>query len=186
VEFTLTYRGPLRANGGPADKQHIRRVIHRQMKVLWQQLPLSDTAKYLVDGPPAEGTIALIQHIGGFRVAPLVSPQLALVAELTITFLRPEEPGSLITQGGDIDNRLKTLLDALRMPKVINELPPKEVPQEGEDPFFCLLEDDNLVTKLAVNTDRLLEIVNDRSEVILIIHVQIKGTRGIWANIGLT
>jgi len=72
------------------------------------------------------------------------------------------------------------------MPKVINELPPKEVPQEGEDPFFCLLEDDNLVTKLAVNTDRLLEIVNDRSEVILIIHVQIKGTRGIWANIGLT
>jgi len=70
------------------------------MKVLWQQLPLSDTAKYLVDGPPAEGTIALIQHIGGFRVAPLVSPQLALVAELTITFLRPEEPGSLIYPRG--------------------------------------------------------------------------------------
>jgi len=72
------------------------------------------------------------------------------------------------------------------MSKVKNELPPKEVPHEGEDPFFFLLEDDNLVTKLAVNTDRLLEIVNDRSEVILIIHVQIKGTRGIWANIGLT
>ena len=186
MEFTLTYRGPLRVNGSPTHKQEIRRAIHRQMKLLWGQLPLSYIAKYLVDGPPDPGSIALIHRVGEFRLAPLVSPQLALIAELTITFLRPEEPGSLITQGGDIDNRLKTLLDALRMPKVISELPRNEAPKEGEDPFYCLLEDDNLVTKLAVNTDRLLEPANNASEVILVIHVQIKGTRGIWANIGLT
>jgi hypothetical protein len=58
--------------------------------------------------------------------------------------------------------------------------------KKGRTLFFCLPEDDKLVTKLAVNTDRLLEIVNHRSEIIPIIHVQIKGTRGIFANIGLT
>jgi hypothetical protein len=186
VEFTLTYRGLLRANGSSADKQQIRRKIHQQMKVLWQQLPLSDTAKYLTDPPAPQGSIALIRPLSGFRFAPLVSPDFALIAELRITFLRPEEPGSLITQGGDIDNRLKTLLDALRMPKVASELPAGDSPQGEENPFFCLLEDDNLVTKISVNTDRLLEPVDNPSEVLLIIHIQIKGTRGIWANIGLT
>lgn len=186
MEFALTYRGLLRANGTSVDKQRIRQTIHQQMKVLWQQLPLSDTVKYLVDPPSPEGSLALIRPLSGFRFVPLVNVDPALVAELTITFLRPEEPGSLITQGGDIDNRLKTLLDALRMPKVATELPPGATPQDGENPFFCLLEDDNLVTKITINTDRLLEPVDNASEVLLIIHVQIKGTRGIWANIGLT
>jgi hypothetical protein len=45
MEFTLTYRGPLRANGDRKDKQHIRRKIHQQMKALWQQLPLSDKSQ---------------------------------------------------------------------------------------------------------------------------------------------
>ena len=29
-------------------------------------------------------------------------------------------------------------------------------PEKGEDPFFCLLEDDNLITDVKVTTDRLL------------------------------
>jgi hypothetical protein len=146
MEFTLIFRGKLRANGSPTDKQNIRRSIHRQMRLLWQQQPLASHARYLIEAPPEPGGIALIQQLGGFRIAPLVSSQLAIVAELNITFLRPEAPGALITQGGDIDNRIKTLLDALRIPKVMSELPPNDAPQMDENPFFCLLEDDNLVT----------------------------------------
>lgn len=36
------------------------------------------------------------------------------------------------------------------------ELPDGDEPQDGEDPFFCLLKDDALVTRLAVDTDTLL------------------------------
>lgn len=36
---------------------------------------------------------------------------------------------------GDIDNRIKTLLDALRKPKDISELPKVDLPGDGEDPF---------------------------------------------------
>jgi hypothetical protein len=64
-----------------------------------------------------------------------VCSQLRLVARLSIVMLRPEPPGSIITAGGDIDNRLKTLFDALRMPKVISEIPNGDAPQIGETPF---------------------------------------------------
>ena len=54
-----------------------------------------------------------------------------------------------------------------------------------EKPFFCLLEDDNLVTRLTVSTDRLLEPVQNPSEVLLLVHVLLKKTIGTWANTSL-
>lgn len=99
--------------------------------------------------------------------------------------LRPEPPGSIITQAGDIDNRLKTLFDALKVPKEASALPPNDDPQEGETSFFCLLEDDNLITKVSVGTDRLLDPCQSSSEVVMLIHVTTKATRASYANTGL-
>lgn len=138
---------------------------------------------HLLDENPPQGNSSIIQRIGSFRLAPLVAAKLHLIAELDITLLRPEAPGGILTQGGDIDNRLKTLLDALRMPHNIGEIP--GTPLSDEDPFFCLLEDDNLVTKLGVATDRLLEPGVTQSDVQLFIHVRTKATRMIWGNMGL-
>ena len=42
MEFTLFYRGPLKANRGSKEKQELRRHFHSQLKVLWQQPPLED------------------------------------------------------------------------------------------------------------------------------------------------
>lgn len=184
MEFTLTYRGPLKANRGATDKQAIRRVFHTQMRQLWTQAPLSAyTALLSKTNRPSQP--CLLEDLGPFHFAPLISSRLNLIAELAITMLRPEPPGSIVTQGGDIDNRIKTLLDALRMPRVLAELSKGDTPSEGEDPFFCLLQDDNLVTKLAVSTDRLLEPVDSQSEVQLLIHVTVKQTQGTWDNLGL-
>jgi hypothetical protein len=52
-----------------------------------------------------------------------------------ITLLRPEAPGNIVTQGGDIDNRLKTLLDALKVPNLPNALPTGAVPEADESPL---------------------------------------------------
>jgi hypothetical protein len=62
-----------------------------------------------------------------------------------------------VTQGGDVDNRIKTLLDALKVPNDPSALPDGISLTEDEDPLFCLFEDDNLITSLAIKTDRLLE-----------------------------
>jgi hypothetical protein len=71
-------------------------------------------------------------------------------------FLRRDIPGSAIG-AGDLDNRIKTLIDTLRRPLNANKARGNEMPAEGEDPFYCLLEDDRLVSHLEVETDTLLD-----------------------------
>ena len=77
------------------------------------------------------------------------------VCALNILFLRRDQPGNLVTHGGDIDNRMKVLLDALRMPQECQEVV-GDSPTSDEDPFLCLLRDDSLITKLTIETDHLL------------------------------
>jgi hypothetical protein len=84
---------------------------------------------------------------------------LKLVCELNITLLSQANPGSIFEQGkdgGDLDNRLKVLLDALSIPQLSQLLDPRGHPATDEDPFFCLLQDDRLVTKVTVASERLL------------------------------
>ena len=186
MEFRLVYEGRLKANGTARDKQEIRRAFHPQLRDLWTKLPLSELRRCVNDGPPdgSRPVPRLLRDIGAFRFAPLVSPKLNLVARLKIEFLRPQEPGALVSTGGDIDNRIKTLLDALRMPKNPDELPKEDAPRADEMPFFCLLEDDVLVTELAVITDRLLDAPSPE-EVLLLIQVRLIGTTTTWDNIGI-
>jgi len=188
MEFTLVYQGSLKANSSVKDKQDIRQKFHLQLKKLWAQPPLNTygppNGHFLDDNPPPH-EISVIQSVGDFRFAPLVTSKLHLIAELNITMLRPQAAGSIVTHGGDIDNRLKTLLDALRMPKEVSEIPKGHKPQVDENLFFCLLEDDTLITKLSVATDQLLEPCEDVSYVNLFIHVQTKAIIQIFANVGL-
>ena len=108
-----------------------------------------------------------------------------MVAELDVHVLWPQKPGAIISSGGDIDNRLKTLLDALKVPSEPTAVPPGSTPQEGEVPFFCLLEDDSLITKLTVDTDRLLEPNTSSGEVELSIKVRTRQLEVLMGTIGL-
>jgi hypothetical protein len=70
------------------------------------------------------------------------------------------------------------VLDALRRPRNLLELVGNEQPHEGEDPF-CLLEDDKLVTQLAIETDTLLDPLvgnseKDQRQVRLIVTVELR------------
>jgi hypothetical protein len=78
-----------------------------------------------------------------------------LACSLDILFLRRDSPGNLVRSGGDIDNRINTLFDALRRPENGEEVAGFP-PGPNEDPFFCLMETDSLVTEVSVITDRLL------------------------------
>lgn len=123
------------------------------------------------------------QRCGG-RFVPLVSSAGGFTCSLDILFLRRDNPGGLIVKGkdgGDIDNRIKVLFDGLKMPETMSDL--GGLPLE-ENPFYCLLEDDSLITSVNVITDRLLvekgaeEKVND---VHLIIHVTLVNPSALFA-----
>jgi len=179
--FVLHYRGPLRANGRPAHKHDLRRVFHSQIGALWDQPPLNDRRDWL-EPRGDDGSYSLHRAMNPFVFVPLITENMGLFAELELDLLRSEPPGRLLTQGGDIDNRLKTLFDALTMPRHPNALPDATTPQAGERPFFCLLEDDNLVTSLSVRTSQLLERNVDDSVVELLIRVRIGRTKNTLGN----
>jgi len=183
MKFTLYYRGLLPPNGSPDAKHQIRRSFHCQLATLWKQQPLADLRSLAAGEPPASGKPAHVVH--GFEFRPLVCEQLHLLAELEILLLRPEAPGRIVIQSGDIDNRIKTLLDSLRVPHELTALPTEAKPQDGETPFYCLLEDDALVTALSVRTDRLLVPVADKMEVVLVINVTTEPTQRTYQNIDL-
>lgn len=170
--FTLTYDGELKANGEAKHKQKIRRLFHGQLRELWKATPYEQ----LKSAPES-----VTQTRGKFRFFPLVTAARNEIAELKITMLRPGQgPGYIIGQGGDIDNRLKTLFDSLKIPDS-NQIPPEYQPVDDENPFFCLLEDDILITDLLISTDRLLEPCKSNSHVKLIVRVEIKNMPRIGA-----
>jgi hypothetical protein len=115
--------------------------------------------------------------------APLIVAEMHIFAQLEVTLMRPEPPGHLITQGGDMDNRLKTLFDALTMPRHTNALPSDASPGPDQTPFFCVLEDDNLVTTLAVRSEQLLEPNPASGLVDVSITVETKITRRTLGNV---
>lgn len=171
--LTLFYKGPLRSNGDRKHKHALRQEFHRQLAVLWDQEHLQEFLTSL-KADISEAADYGLQKTGLFTFMPLVTRLMHQVAELKVTMLRPGLPGKIMA-GGDIDNRLKTLLDSLKVPSA-DELPKGAEPPNGEDTFFCLLEDDSLVTALSVRADEWLVAPDTSPEVVLLIDVSIEQT----------
>lgn len=181
MEFRLIYEGQLPSNGNAQVKHEIRKQFHVQLAELWDKHRTLQLAKERYSlGSGGSGTflnkLAKQFEVEGFHFVPLINAKaFGLVCELDILFMRRGVPGHLLMPGGDIDNRIKTLLDALRVPHSKGEVIGN--PEAHEKPyFFCLLEDDALVTRINVNTDRLLkplkaDISHPENEVLLVIQV---------------
>jgi hypothetical protein len=174
MQFRLVYQGPLLAEkADPAiqsrrrlHKHEIRRSFHRQLGELWRTHHILNglQTQYLqVDRDTGQQVSAsvmdnLAKSYGthGIKWVPLVNEIWGAVCSLDILFLRREAKGRIV-QTGDLDNRIKVLFDALRIPR--NHELPDEItasPDREPNPFFCLLSDDSLITEFRVTADRLL------------------------------
>jgi hypothetical protein len=195
MEFRLTYDGELLGTHAQQTrtkhKHEIRRHFHRQLKRLWNVVPQLQHAR-AVDG---EGRaivpfrarwewLATQFQRAPYQFVPLVTTDLSLLCGISILLLRPDLPGSLI-RSGDIDNRLKTVFDALRMPTQTAEFGGYDQPSEDEKPFFCLLEDDRLISRVSIETDILLQDLGKElqpNDVRLVISVSLRPTIMTWQN----
>lgn len=198
MEFRLTYEGQLLSETNRDDsvkrsranhKHEIRKVFHTQLKKLWEVTPflkphmLGTNPPRDLFRPAEENTLEglakrFTRH--GYRFVPLATRSLSLFCDVDVLFLRTGSPGELFTtRTGDIDNRMKTLFDALCMPQGGAQLGKYTNPDlhNDEDPFFCLLEDDSLITKASIESDRLLQYVSEppsENDVRLVITVRLK------------
>ena len=182
VRFTLTFDGQLPPSASAPVKQQIRESLHPQLKELWSHEPLVHDHNYLK--PLAtDNTLSVLTEVGGHVFAPLVTQRLWVLAELSIGMLRPEPPGGIVTDHGDIDNRLKTLFDALRAPSAAQEIKPGAPPSSVTGPTFTLLDDDRLITRVSVETDRLLAPPQSLTNYTrLTIEVSLRASRVIYGN----
>jgi hypothetical protein len=157
-----------------------------------------DMQRILTTGPPISsgrtanlvaGSKTWLEHVAddyqrcNGRFVPLVRKNNGFTCSLDILFLRRDGPYSLVANGGDIDNRLKVLLDGLRMPQQDSELGSYSIDAD-ENPFFCLLEDDSLITSIQVTTDRLISPLLDKDhvhDVHLIIHATVVNPSALFA-----
>ena len=180
MQFRLVYEGQLLGqNGGAAHKWHIRKALHPQLAKLWQQEPLLSAGVSLLASPPIPAKSSSIRQRGIVCFAPLVTFDLRLFAEVNVLLFRGCQKGS--TDRSDADNQLKTLLDALRMPSPAQKVE-KSVGESLGNPFFCLLEDDCLVTKVSLETDQWLSPRNS-DDTLAIIEVHIKKAMTTFENI---
>lgn len=168
MRFTLEYSGPLRSAGSgksrPENKHAIRKALHPQLRRLWQtDLSLRDWSfRKKIDFGVYEDRLWVEELAEQFtrlsyRFVPLVNDFLCLNCELNIALLLPPENLEDNQNKPDIDNRLKIIFDALRMPDSKAELGPYESPDETEDPFFVLLQDDKLIDAVNVKREPLLD-----------------------------
>jgi hypothetical protein len=201
MEFRLTYQGPLKAHRD--DKRlaerslhvhDIRKKFHKQLKLLWEKHPTLAQGlggQIWVDDNYEKLPTSQTFKQDGFEWLPIVNDKNGLICKLQILMLRDGPPGEVLS---DIDNRLKTLFDALRKangpPELgINTSTGQVKPDADETPFCVLLEDDRLITHVAVTTDMLLEPVANTSAdeaVRLVIDVTIRPYKVHMENLAFT
>jgi hypothetical protein len=196
-----------------SEKHAIRKALHKQLAQLWQVVPnlrMRTSDHHVLNPGAATWDVATHKYTSrtmassdlreslwrtlgskfercGYKFVPLISNHLKLSCGLEILFLRRDMPGTpLIHSGGDIDNRVKVLLDAMRTPADCSELA-AATKEADEDPyFFCLLEDDALITEIAVTTDVLLTPCpsGHENDVRLVIKVKARPTDFSFENLG--
>jgi hypothetical protein len=195
--FRLTYAGPLLAHRDGerlAERSlhvhDIRKKFHRQIKKLWIDHPVLANDEYnksgVVGGTPIK---EIVQD--GFRWLPIANEGNGLTCAVDLLMLRDGPPGHALT---DVDNRLKTVFDALRMAKGADELGAstsrgKQAPGQDEAPFYVVMQDDKLITHLSVTTDILLDPVPNvpaKDAVRLVINVSVRPYHVHMENLSFT
>ncbi len=180
MKFKLVYVGEVKINPKKRSQhlQDIRDILSPQLQRLSEISPYNEIKKRL----DAKGKA--IKEVGGVKFCPLITQDLDLLAELDIQILHPE---LLETPRADIDNRMKTLLDALKRPQSSHELSESI---NKDEICYTLLDDDHLVTKMTINTSHLLykeesPKKNRDYELLIIITITIKASKGTPENLAV-
>lgn len=180
MEFRLLFQGLVRPTGNkghPVETHEIRKIFHPQLRHLWTSRPtlrqLAERWSLKLPGVPPTNyspadeearvrygfeAMGIKWAKAPFNFVPLVTRDLVPACAIDVLLLRPGPSMTRhILSQGDIDGQLKTIIDALRVPDNLAETG-GVTPGPGETPFFCLLEDDKLVSEVRVVVDELLSV----------------------------
>ena len=168
------------------DVWELRKAFHPQLKRFWlahQHLNSVKTHCFLKDSQERGHELQLLSEqfadfftVDSTHFVPLAIQKLHLVCEIDVLLLVSPNSAHLLARS-DIDNRMKTLLDGLRMPQQKSELLNDLSAGSVQDPYYVLVEDDSQVSKLSVEYDTYLaaeqaDIANDIVSAIISVRIR--------------
>lgn len=203
LEFHLIYQGLLPSSGNKSQskpKHIIRRYFHQQLRNVWLKKHPLKARSGLQEPAHKQSHVGmiwsgaetdrdeLIETVNGKRYLAIVTDNLSLSCKLEILVL---SMGTNVMEIGDLDGRVKTIVDALKMPRG------NDYCEGDENPLYCLMDNDKVISDLRVTADLLLspaEQVIERTNVFgefqeavqhafVVVKVQVKPTRIIRGNI---
>ena len=169
MRFRLLYEGPLRGNRRRAEeKDRIRLDFSRQLRQLWTDNPVLFNLRQ-------HSERYSVREVGERFFLPMAVKSLFFRCEVEILILSPTRDLNVV-RNADIDNRLKTLIDARRLPTQSSEVSKVIGENTKSEPVYVLLEDDCLITSISAKSDSLLganpsEVSDCYSKAIISIHL---------------
>ena len=145
MRFKLIYDGPLPPDNRsrPISEIKAEKRFHRNYGSCGEMQPGIVITIWLVNPKFGPEAIARAYRRGDVNFVPLIRRTNGMLFTLDILVLLRQRPYRSTFQEGDLDSRIKTLIDGLGMPRQpIDDATPELV---------CLFEDDDLITELSVD-----------------------------------
>lgn len=181
MNFTLFYLERLpSANSSSSRKiNNVRCRLSPQIRKLYDYAPLREMNFRFEPDDERDQHFCLYRERNGHPYTCLVDNTLGLACRLNVTFFENKGDLSVASQLGDIDNRMKPLLDALSLPKENLAIHSKKS-GTSQETTHCLLSDDSLVWGLGIRRKRLLMPFLNGCEALTQIEVEIIPTRSCF------
>jgi hypothetical protein len=145
MELTLTFEGRI-----PAQRSDLgviwtmRRSFSSQLEKVWGKPPFEVLRKW-EDSGFAAGAPKFTRILADTTYIPLYGLDVGVGVDLEITLLTGMPTQKSVISSGDLDNRIKRIIDALRVPQGKGELQSDAL---AKSRCYCLVEDDNAVLAL--------------------------------------
>jgi hypothetical protein len=156
----------------------IRRAFDSQLSKLWGKEPFG-ILKDWEDSNFSAGAPNFLRKSNGQTFVPFYGRDVGIGVKLEITLLTGMPSQKRVLEAGDLDNRIKRLIDALRVPKGHGEMSANLVPDSR---WYCLIEDDNVVTEIKANLGTYLA-SDDASEAFAFIKIRPSALRVTTSNL---
>lgn len=177
MHITLTYKGQIQGNARKqSDVWRLRRSFHDQLLKL-RSTEQFEYVQKCSDPQSPDGYIGI--DIGDSRYIPFVTSKMRTRCSLYVRVLRGIRQYNPVLGNVDLDNRIKTLIDALRSPQQIGELKDSD-----KTVSLVLLQDDSLIDGITVKSDHYLA-EDDESVVFAIVTANIHLSHATWDNLHL-
>ena len=165
MTIRLTYRGELPTARNRDLTWKMRCAFHTQLKRLWGQYPFDVLAEW--EKSPESQMNSFIYDVGAVKFVPFFGKSVGVGVDLDILILTGSHPNESIIVKGDIDNRFKRIIDALRCvsPGKIDELSDNiEIPSR----CYCLCQDDNIIRRVSAEVGVLLDSSGPKDSLVVV------------------